>query len=169
MRFWSIASCALFLPLFSSASLSTHADELKHDPVDKSQTEDRYVAGLGEIMTATQMRHAKLWFAGNAANWRLAGFELSEIEEGFEDATKFHPVFKEIPVAALLNTFTQQPMLKLKDAIESEDDQRFDAAYSELTSACNSCHKAANRDFIVITTPSASPVSNQKYAMDTSE
>ena len=32
MRFWSIASCALFLPLFSSASLSTHADELKQGP-----------------------------------------------------------------------------------------------------------------------------------------
>jgi hypothetical protein len=31
-----------------------------------------YTPGLGEIMTLTQMRHAKLWFAGQAGNWSLA-------------------------------------------------------------------------------------------------
>ena len=28
-----------------------------------------YVPGLGELMTATQARHVKLWFAGSAGNW----------------------------------------------------------------------------------------------------
>ena len=45
-----------------------------------------YVPGMGEIMGATQMRHSKLWFAGNASNWKLANYELSEIGEGLEDA-----------------------------------------------------------------------------------
>jgi len=164
-RYTVIASLALLL----SISIIGYAEESGSDHFDKNQTDDRYVAGLGEIMTSTQMRHAKLWFAGNAENWRLADFELTEIEEGFEDATKFHPVFKDVPVATLLDTFTKRPLLKLKDAIERQDDGRFNEAFSLLTSACNSCHKAAKREFIVITTPSASPVSNQKYAMDTDD
>lgn len=32
-----------------------------------------YFSGLGEIMTLQQMRHAKLWYAGKAFNWDLAG------------------------------------------------------------------------------------------------
>jgi len=166
MRFLAVASCALLL---SMTLVSGHAEGLKRDRSEKPRADERYVAGLGEIMSATQMRHAKLWFAAKASNWRLADFELNEIEEGFEDAMKFHPVFKEIPVAILVDTFTESPIKKLQNAIESEDDQQFNVAFSELTSACNACHKAANREFIVITTPSESPVSNQKYAMDTGE
>ena len=165
MRYPAIASLVLLL----SISMIGYAEESSRDQFDKKQADDRYVAGLGEIMSATQLRHAKLWFAGNAENWRLADFELTEIEEGFEDATKFHPVFKDVPVATLLDTFTEQPLLRLKEAIESRDDRRFNKAFSELTSACNSCHKAAKREFIVITTPSESPVTNQKYAMDTAD
>jgi hypothetical protein len=37
-------------------------------------------------MTLTQMRHAKLWFAGQAANWPLAAYELDELHEGMQDA-----------------------------------------------------------------------------------
>ncbi|MGE5413642.1 MAG: hypothetical protein ACM3NW_05660, partial [Syntrophomonadaceae bacterium] len=38
--------------------------------------------GLGELMTFNQMRHAKLWFAGEAGNWKLARYELDELGEG---------------------------------------------------------------------------------------
>ena len=34
-----------------------------------------YKPGLGEFMTATQLRHAKLWFAGKDNNWDLAAYE----------------------------------------------------------------------------------------------
>ena len=127
---------------------------------------ENYVAGLGEIMAQTQMRHAKLWFAGNAGNWGLADYELGEIEEGFESVTKFHPVLNNIPLATLLNSITRKPLTSVRSAIESKDNRRFNDAFIELTSACNSCHTAANRKFIVITTPSESPVSNQQYAID---
>lgn len=44
-----------------------------------------YVPGLGEIMGATQMRHLKLWYAGEAGNWPLASYEVDELAEGFAD------------------------------------------------------------------------------------
>ena len=49
-----------------------------------------FTPGLGEIMTMTQMRHAKLWFAGTAGNWPLASYELDELDEGMQDAATFH-------------------------------------------------------------------------------
>ncbi|HQT27620.1 MAG TPA: hypothetical protein PLK99_13680, partial [Burkholderiales bacterium] len=64
----------------------------------------QYVPGMGEIMGATQMRHAKLWFAGKEKNWPLANYELGEIREGLDDAVLYHPVFKEgIPVSKILD------------------------------------------------------------------
>ena len=41
----------------------------------KSQ-ETGYVPGLGELMAGQQVRHAKLWFAGENENWRLAAYEV---------------------------------------------------------------------------------------------
>ena len=60
---------------------------------------DAYVPGLGEMMSLQQMRHAKLWFAGQAQNWELASYEIDELGEGFDDVVKFHPTHKDSPVA----------------------------------------------------------------------
>ena len=35
---------------------------------------EAYKPGLGDIMGAIQMRHAKLWFAGKSLNWQLAAY-----------------------------------------------------------------------------------------------
>ena len=52
-----------------------------------------YAPGLGQFMTATQLRHAKLWFAGKMNNWDLAAYEIDEIKEGLEDVKKgFRPM-----------------------------------------------------------------------------
>src|SRR6516165_1897897 len=59
------------------------------------QQETQYVPGLGEIMTLNQMRHVKLWYAGQNANWALASYELDELNEGLDDAAKFHPTHKD--------------------------------------------------------------------------
>ena len=55
---------------------------------------NKYVPGLGEIMGQIAMRHTKLWYAGAAQNWELAAYEIKELEEGFEDAGKFHPTLE---------------------------------------------------------------------------
>jgi len=60
---------------------------------------EAYVPGLGEMMSLQQMRHAKLWFAGQAENWELAAYEIDELGEGFDDIVKFHPTHKDSPVA----------------------------------------------------------------------
>ena len=79
-----------------------------------------YVPGMGEIMGATQMRHSKLWFAGRASNWDLAGYELDEIREGLDDAVKYHPVFKkDAPVAVMLDKFMARPLSDIGSAVQA--------------------------------------------------
>jgi len=123
-----------------------------------------YVPGFGEFMSATQVRHAKLWFAGDARNWELAAFELDEIKEGLEDATRLHPTHEGIPVAEMIKANLDAPLSALAKAIEAKDENGFTRAFDVLTAACNSCHTAAAHAFIKIKRPTTPPVSNQVFA-----
>ena len=109
-------------------SFGTYADETK-SVVNTKQIEmnqDHYVPGMGEIMCTTQMRHSKLWFAGKARNWDLANYELDEIKEGLNDATKYHPVFKkDASIAFILSKFTAQPLNDIGRAIKAKDTIKF--------------------------------------------
>lgn len=124
-----------------------------------------FVPGLGEIMTLTQMRHAKLWFAGQAANWSLAGYELDELNEGMQDAATFHPTHKDapLPIPALIEKIMTEPVQRLEKAISAHDGSGFTQAFDALTEACNSCHRATNFGFNVVTRPSVNPYSNQAF------
>ena len=99
--------------------------------------------GLGEIMTLTQMRHAKIWFAGEARNWQLVDYELDELEEGFADVVRFHPTHKDaaLPLSELVPKMMDAPIKDLRQAAKAHDESAFAAAYDALTSACNSCHQ----------------------------
>jgi hypothetical protein len=128
--------------------------------------EDAYAPGLGEIMSATQMRHLKLWYAGKARNWPLASYEVDELEEGFADAVRFHPEHKDSPrpLTELVPEFTAGPIAALRQAISGEKPHEFVAAYDALTESCNGCHSAARFSFNVVTRPAANPYSNQEFA-----
>jgi len=123
-----------------------------------------YQPGLGEFMTATQLRHAKLWFAGKQRNWELAAFEIDEIREGLEDAKGQVPVLDGIPIAELIKTNIDPAFAGLEKAVEAKNSAQFATAFDHLTDACNTCHTAANKPFIRIQRPTAAPLTNQNFA-----
>src|SRR5262245_25498953 len=124
-----------------------------------------YAPGLGEIMTLSQMRHAKLWLAGQAGNWPLADYEIDELEEGFTDAVTFHPTHKDSPVsiAQVVPIMTTAPIQMLRAAVAAKDREAFAKAFDSLTVACNSCHQATNFGFNRVTTPSGNSFLNQDF------
>ncbi len=124
-----------------------------------------YTPGLGDMMGAIQMRHAKLWFAGKSRNWPLAAYEIDEIKEGFESAAKFQPNFKGRPVAQMIEKATLQPVNSLAKAVETKNSVMFVKAFDQLTGACNACHQAAGYEFISIQRPSLPTVTNQGYGV----
>src|SRR6266705_526921 len=94
-----------------------------------------YVPGLGEMMSLQQMRHVKLWFAGNAENWELAAYELDELGEGFDDIVKFHPTHKDSPVAPrdAIPRMVTEPIKDLRAAVDKQDARAFVDSYDALT------------------------------------
>lgn len=123
-----------------------------------------YSPGLAEIMIATQVRHAKLWLAGEARNWELADYEIDELKEGLEDVVKYFPVYKDMPVGQMVEGTAMAPIKEVEAAVKAKDRARFTAAFDKLTAACNTCHQSANRPFIVVQRPTVSTFSNQSFA-----
>ncbi|MGE4092756.1 MAG: hypothetical protein AB7G75_18135 [Candidatus Binatia bacterium] len=130
-----------------------------------SEDSEAFKPGLGEIMTLTQMRHEKLWFAGLNENWDLARYELDELHEGFADALKFHPNHEKIgkPTASVLPVFINAQLAELAKAVDAADQNAFATAFDNLTAGCNGCHQATNHGFIVIRRPTASSYPNQDF------
>jgi hypothetical protein len=131
---------------------------------DAQTAKEPFEPGLGEFMTATQLRHAKLWFAGKNSNWDLAAYEIDEIKEGLEDAARLHATFDNVPVAEMIKSIIDPRIERLEKAVEAKSSAQFVAAFDELTAGCNSCHAGAGKPFIRIQRPTELPVSNQNFA-----
>jgi hypothetical protein len=131
-----------------------------------SETPGPYVPGLGEIMSLQQMRHTKLWLAGQAGNWDLAAYELDELGEGFDDVVTYHPTHKDSPVAPkdAIPRMVTEPLAELRTAVEQKNGQAFAKAYDGLTTACNNCHEATNFGFNRVQRPESNPYPNQVFA-----
>ena len=112
--------------------------------------------GLADIMITAQMRHIKLWFAGKLGNWRLAGYQLDQMEASLKQAENLYP-------AGRAAEFAPKKVHSVRDTIERRDPAGFSKAYTELTNECNSCHRALDRSFITIQVPSNSPFTDQLF------
>jgi len=125
-----------------------------------------YVADLGAMMGRQQMRHIKLWFAGDAGNWKLAAYELGELRDGFDEIVQYHKTHKEspVPIDDAIETIVKEPLSELAKAIEKKDRTEFRKTFEAVTDACNACHQATNYDALVIVRPKANPYSNQVFA-----
>lgn len=143
-------------------ALAVPAPDGRAESADASKSP--HASGIAEIMIMTQIRHAKLWLAGDVRNWDLADYEIDELKEGLEDVVKHFPTYKDIPVGQMIEATIMAPIGEVESAIKARDRAQFVAAYDKLTAACNTCHQSANRPFIVIQRPAASTFPNQSFA-----
>ena len=126
-----------------------------------------YHPELGEQMLTLQIRHARLWFAGQAQNWVLAAFELQEIKEAFDAVVEQNPehaIFQPQRLADILPAMTKAPMLALRDAIDHGNKAEFEKTYDGLSAACTGCHRTAGVDFLVIERPKSPLLDNLRVA-----
>ncbi|MCP3463396.1 hypothetical protein [Bradyrhizobium sp. CCGUVB23] len=120
----------------------------------------QYAPRLAEIMSAAQLQHLKLWFAGKSKNWELAAYELRQLTDSLAQAAVFYPG---IPVSNV--TTMEKPLLAIADAIEMRDVRKFAASMRGLTDGCNACHTSLERSFIAIGVPTdQQPTANQIFA-----
>jgi len=155
-----VLSVLLVLPLFflacsDSSKLQDQIDNLK------LQRTSEYKPGFGEFMTYIQIHHAKLWFAGENANWKLADFELNEIKETLEAIQKYQQERIESQALPII-----YPALdSIRAAIQRQDQKFFVQSFTTLTNTCNSCHQAVKFEFNVVKIPESPPFSNQDFSV----
>lgn len=143
-----ILALTLLIPLYANSS---------------NNSPEPYVPGLGDMMGAIQMRHAKLWFAGKNENWSLASYELDELKEGFNDATMYHPIFKGKAIADLLKIYPVPALDQVEKAIKQKNPVQFANAFDRLSKACTKCHETTGYDFIMIERPNHPQFTNQRF------
>jgi len=116
-----------------------------------------YQPTISDVMMLQQMRHIKLWFAGSAANWALADYEIDQLKDGFDDIDQRlggDTVGKAVGAATAA----------LEKAVEAKDRAAFAGAFDQLSAGCNSCHRTLDHAFIVIQRPATLPYSDQSFA-----
>ena len=132
--------------------------QVRIDSLEK-KLDNTYKPGLGEFMGSIQTHHAKLWFAGQNQNWKLANFEINEIKEALEDIGKYCADRTESKSIGMING----PIDTLTKSIEQKNIQQFKNNYILLTNTCNNCHRQTEHEFNVIIIPTTPPLSNQKF------
>jgi hypothetical protein len=138
----------------AAASLPVLAEDQK-----PTNSQDRYVPRLNDVMVTTQLRHFKLWYAGAVQNWPLAKYECGQIRASIQDARNLYP---NNPSSNM--TMMTPAADDLDDAIQAKDSVKFRNAFSKLTSACNSCHEATGFGFIKIREPRLSPIETSPFS-----
>ncbi|MGE3334007.1 MAG: hypothetical protein AB7I36_10205 [Rhodospirillaceae bacterium] len=131
-------------------------------PASAPSPQPEYHPSFGDLMTfAVQPRHIKLGLAGHARNWAYAAFEAKELRNAFARIGRTIPIYQENALPDLFAASTATQMEALEAAIKAQDAKAFDAAYKDVTAACNTCHASLNHGFIVIQEPKMSPYSDQ--------
>ena len=121
-------------------------------------------AAVGDLMTAlVQPRHIKLGLAGNEQNWPYAAYELDQLRETFKDLAEILPKYRDLSIADMITSTVREPLAALDRAIQAKDGNQFTAAYRQLTSSCNVCHRAYDRAVIVIQAPAVSSFPDQEF------
>ena len=125
-----------------------------------SESAASYVPGLGDMMAALQLRHAKLWYSAKVRNWDLAEYELRQLSANLKEAGR---LYAKMPGWDL--TATDTSAVLVAEALKARSAGKFELAFGQMTTACNSCHEATNRAFILVRAPSRfSPFSNQVFS-----
>jgi hypothetical protein len=168
---WMLAAMASMFaaaPLFGADKPDASAEiaALKKEIAELKKS--AYHPELGEQMLGIQIRHARLWFAGEAQNWNLAAFEIQELKEAFDAVVEQNPehaIFQPDKLADILPAMTNAPIKALRDAVDHSSKPEFEKAFDGLSAACTGCHHVAGNDFLVIQRPTAPILDNLKTSV----
>jgi hypothetical protein len=125
----------------------------------EKKIDSAYKPDFGEFMSGIQVHHNKLWFAGEAQNWKLAGFEVKEIREAMENIKKYEKDRNESQSIDMIMPAIDSVIY----AINQNDPVLFERSYSSLTNLCNDCHKVNDFEYNLIKKPDSPAFTNQVF------
>lgn len=121
---------------------------------------------LGQQMLELQIRHDRLWWAGEAGNWTLAYFmvgELGESMRGIEQTNGDAPEMQPDKLSDLMPSIMNPAVKDVQAALARQDKAAFGEAYDKLSASCNACHQVAGNTFLIIQRPQTRLLDNLRY------
>lgn len=158
MRITYLITCLLFILVSCNQQPNTQNLQSQIDSL-KSRINKTYKPGFGEFMSSIQIHHEKLWFAGQNKNWKLADFEVNEINEALQDIRDYCTDRPEVQSLSMITP----AMDSINLSIQQQNITSFKTNFILLTTTCNNCHKATKHEFNVIKLPETPPFSNQEF------
>ena len=120
--------------------------------------------GLDDLMTMlVQPRHIRLYYAGEAENWKLAEFQADELRAGLARIGRTIPNYRNVNVDTAVASIFADRMTAVDTAIKAHDLKAFTTAFTEMTEACNDCHKGLEHPFLKIKVPEPGAFPNQDF------
>ena len=80
------------------------------------------------------------------------------------DVQDLVPVFKNLPLADMLDAVIVKEIADLEKTIAAKDFKKFAVGYDRLNAACNACHQSTENGFVVIKRPTRPAFTNQEYS-----
>jgi hypothetical protein len=145
------------------ASLRTEVTALRAARTDQAATAP--TAELGQQMLGLQIRHARLWAAGENENWLLAQFQLAALNKALDEVAEQngdHAALQPQRLADVLPAIMKPAVTQLRTAIDNRDRTAFETGYDALSAACSGCHQVAGHGFLIIQRPTTPVLDNLK-------
>jgi hypothetical protein len=153
MKIHHFAAITLAGSLALSASIMATAQNAPPAP-GGGLTILEFKPAMDDLMTMlVQPRHIKLYYSGQAKNWRLAAFELNELRGALARVGRTIPTYRNISVDTAVASIFADTIKSVDAAINAADPAQFATAYGEMTAACNTCHVGMEHPFLVIKVP----------------
>lgn len=108
--------------------------------------------GLARLMPEIGARFWKCYYAADAGNWPLAGWQLSELRKLMRLCMVTRPKYIDD-----LEEWLMEDLEPLKQAIDAEDRERFLRLYHDAVDAANEFHRRWNKQYIVWKLPETPP------------
>jgi len=120
-------------------------------------------AELGQQMLLLQLRHGRLWAAGQGQDWLLAQFQLAELNEALDEVVEQNgdaAALQPQQLSVVLPAIMKPAIAQMRTAIDDHNLGEFEKAYDGLSNACSACHQAADHGFLVIQRPKTPVLDN---------
>lgn len=161
----SLAALSLALNIYllkRPAPHEGHALNPSSSPAEESPHAEEEHVLLGS-MGYFQRFSTKLYWAGQAENWPLAGFYVHELEEILEELEEADIIEEGESVSALIKEIPFPVIEALEKHIENQDQAAFETSYQMLINSCNACHARTKKGFIQIKVPDTPAPYNQVF------
>jgi hypothetical protein len=169
MKSGQVAAISLVGALALSASIMAVAQNAAPAPENAAPARPGlaildFKPAMDDLMTMlVQPRHIKLYYAGQAKNWRLAAFQVNELRGALARVGRTIPNYRNINVDTAVSSIFTEKLKAVDAAIKTSDLAQFNAAYREMTGAGNDCHKGMEHAFLVIKVPETESFPDQEF------